>query len=718
MKPQKNEQVHWMAQLAMELGWESAERLELRVGTPVEEAWGQVVTRCVVPPEVLAQHIATHFDLPVADLASVDPNAAKLVPEKIARRLGVIPIRQDDRRLVVATADPTSLGLEEDIAFASGRSAQLEIAPPDTILDLQAEYYGGTAGALAAKLDEGLTRAVEVLEESGPETVDASEVESAPIIQLTNFILSDAVKQRASDIHIEPGRGEGAVRIRVDGVMRTMLQLPMAALNRVITRIKIMGKMDIADRLRPQDGRARIQVESRAMELRISTVPTREAEKCVIRLLDHTTAPTLADLDLRTTDRVRVERLLSRRNGIVVVTGPTGSGKTTTLYAAISHLATGELNIMTVENPVEYEMPGITQIQVEPKQKVTFPSALRAILRQDPDVILIGEIRDAETAAIAIQASMTGHLVLATLHTNDAVSAIERLLDLGLERSALAAAFRGVVAQRLVRRLCESCAEPVNGELTIEEQRLSERFGTKPTRRAVGCAACGKTGYFGRIALLEVLIAMPSLAALISGGYGRADLEGAAKQGGMQGLLFHGLERVAEGGTTLQEIARVLGGEMAEPVAPQGLPLSRSTPLPALWEERSGSVAAGPAKFLVVDDDRVHRKAARRMLEAAGFVVDEAADGEAALQMLRSGARYALAILDYTMPEMDGLEVLRTLRSDPAISALSVVVATAEEDPELETRLMNEGADDYIRKPLDAERFTARVKAALRRAKV
>src|SRR5262245_54357510 len=273
-----------------------------------------------------------------------------------------MPLREDDKRLVVATADPTSMAAEDDIAFASGRTPQFEIAPPGAIVDAQAELYSGTQ-PLALQLEDDLTRVVEVLEESGPEVVDASEVESAPIIKLTNFILSDAVKQRASDIHMEPGRGEGTVRIRVDGVMRPQLQLPMKAMNRVITRVKIMGKLDIADRLRPQDGRARIQIDSKPMELRISTVPTREAEKCVVRLLDHSTAPTLEDLALPENEQKRVQRLLAHRNGIVIVTGPTGSGKTTTLYAAIRELSNGEINIMTVENPVEYELPGITQIQ-------------------------------------------------------------------------------------------------------------------------------------------------------------------------------------------------------------------------------------------------------------------------------------------------------------------------------------------------------------------
>jgi len=294
VKAQTKKKTHWLTQIALDLSWPDAGLLDLTTQTPVAEAWEQVSRTCGLPPETIAEHVATHFDLPVAELGHIEAHVIKLLPEKLAKRYGVMPVREADKRLVVATADPTSMVAEDDIGFASGRTPQFEIAPPGAILDAQAELYSGVREPLALQLEDDLTRVVEVLEESGPEVVDASEVESAPIIKLTNFILSDAVKHRASDIHMEPGRGEGTVRIRVDGVMRPQLQLPMKAMNRVITRVKIMGKLDIADRLRPQDGRARIQIDAKPMELRISTVPTREAEKCVVRLLDHSTAPKLA----------------------------------------------------------------------------------------------------------------------------------------------------------------------------------------------------------------------------------------------------------------------------------------------------------------------------------------------------------------------------------------------------------------------------------------
>ena len=699
--PLREPKAHWLAQVALEQGLPEAGRLVLAPDTPVAEAWQQVSRACGVPVETLAEHVATHFELSLAELHDIEAHVIKLLPEKLAKRYGVAALREDDKRLVLATSDPTNLMAEEDIAFACGRTPQFEIAPPAAIADAQAELYSATREPLQTQLEDDLTRVVEVLEESGPEVVEASEVESAPIIKLTNFILGDAVRQRASDIHMEPGRGEGTVRIRVDGVMRTQLLLPMKALNRVITRVKIMGKLDIADRLRPQDGRARIQIDAKPMELRISTVPTREAEKCVVRLLDHTTAPTLQDLELPAQENSRIRRLLGHRHGIVIVTGPTGSGKTTTLYAAIRELSNGEVNIMTVENPVEYELPGITQIQVEPKQKVTFPSALRAILRQDPDVILVGEIRDLETAEIALQASMTGHLVLATLHTNDAASAVERLLDLGLDRTAIAASLRGVIAQRLVRRLCEKCSEKVGDDLTRDEQLLVQRFGVRPVRRAVGCAACGQSGYHGRAPVLEVLIASPVLGALVSGGKTAAEIAKAAVAGGMTPMLANGLAQVTQGRTSLQEVVRVLGGETG--VEDSATP---SDPAPSRTQ-----------RILVIDDDVVQRSAVRRLLEAAGYAVDDAADGTAGLARIQNGSAYSLVLLDFTMPGPDGLEVLTRVRSDAATANMPVIVATAREDDGLEARLMNAGADDYIHKPLVPARFLARVKAALRRAR-
>jgi len=482
----------------------------------------------------------------------------------------------------------------------------------------------------------------------------------------------------------------------VDGVLRNQMQLPMAALSRVISRIKILGKLDIADRLRPQDGRARIKIHGKSYDLRMSTVPARDAEKAVIRVLDAEGAPPLGALGLAQKELERLRQLMGHREGIVLVTGPTGSGKTTTLYAMVRELAAGAVNVMTVEDPVEYEIRIITQIQVDPKRDVTFASALRAILRQDPDVVFVGEIRDLETAETAVQAAMTGHLVMASLHTNDAVGAVPRLVDIGLSAASIAGALRGVVAQRLLRRLCEACKQPITGALTTRETELSAQFGVRPTIRAVGCPKCGNTGYRGRIAVAEVLVSTPQLADGIARNLGVAELQQRAVAGGMRPLAEVALQMVRDEQTTLEDVDRVVGegGAVTAAVPPED---------------------AAP-HVITVDDDAVVRALARTLLEKAGMRVSEASDGEAALDLLASGDVVDLMILDLDLPEVPGLEVLRTVRATTATAGLPVIVLTGGEDHGDEVQVMEAGADDYVRKPLDPARFIARVKAVLRRA--
>ncbi len=417
-----------------------------------------------------------------------------------------------------------------------------------------------------------LAESVRVLESSAPEDVTAGETERAPVVKLTNLILHDAIASGASDIHIEPELQGGCVRMRVDGVLRNYLKMPRPILNRVVSRVKVLGGMDIADRLRPHSGRTRISVGSASYDLRISTVPTRDTEKAVVRVLSPEGSHGLEELSLPGTDLDKVRHLISQRDGIVIVTGPTGSGKTTTLYGTIRELAaSGQINIMTVEDPVEYELAGVTQIQVAPRRGVTFASALRAILRQDPDVILVGEIRDLETAGIAVQASVTGHLVLATLHTNDAIGVIPRLSALGLHPSAVAGAFRGALAQRLVRQVCSHCCEKVDS-LTPREQRLADRYDVRPTVRAHGCDHCGRTGYRGRLPVIEIVVKTAELEELIGSGATALELGKAAREGGARPMVSMGLDRVAEGLTTLEEVERVLGETVEDKVskAPSG----------------------------------------------------------------------------------------------------------------------------------------------------
>jgi type II secretory ATPase GspE/PulE/Tfp pilus assembly ATPase PilB-like protein/ActR/RegA family two-component response regulator len=664
---------HWLVQVGARLGLGEADLADITPASAVPEAWSAVLTRAHLADADLTAAVARHFHLAVADLTRAEGRAAKLLPEGVARRHQVFALRETDRQLVVATSDPTNVEAEQDLGFASGRRPVFEVAAPAAIKQALDGCYSpdrAMEGLLRA-VDDQQIHAVEVITENEAEAIGASEVEAAPVVKLANLILHEAVRQRASDIHIEPGRHGGQVRFRVDGVLREFMPLPMPALNRVVSRLKIMGGIDIADRLRPHDGKTRLRIADRAYDLRISTVPTRDAEKAVLRILDPEGAPSLDQLDLPAPELGRIRRLLGHRDGIVLVTGPTGSGKTTTLYAALRELATGEVNIMTVEDPVEYELAGITQIQVEAKRAVTFASALRAILRQDPDVILVGEIRDLETAEIALRASLTGHLVLATLHTNDAVGAIARLADMGLDRSVIANALRGAVAQRLARRVCSAC-------------------GGNPGPAA--CPTCAGTGYRGRVAIMEVAVAGKEVQESIAAGANAGVLQRAVVAAGMRPMREVAVEHVRGGLTTAAEVERVLGEAVEAPAA------------------------ADQPQVLLVDDDGVVRTMARALLEKQGYSVAEATDGAAALERLGGGSVPDVVVLDLDMPRLGGREVLRRLRGEVATAGLPVVVLTGSDTEGLEVDLMEEGADDYIRKPIDPPRFIARVRAALRRA--
>jgi type IV pilus assembly protein PilB len=741
MRPSSNDQTdaivtvqgHWLIDVVTRQGLAPPGALLLSSGDDLETCWAAAARASGISQDELAIHVATHFGLDAASLAAAEPKALRLLPERLMRRHHVFPLRESERELVVAVADPTNLSIEEDVAFSADRKPVLEIAPPAAIVEAIHSLTTRSA-SVAMNVSSDAGGDVKLLKAAAVEVVDAQEAEFAPVIKLTNQMLHSAVEQRASDVHVETVGQEGLVRFRVDGVLHNYMRIPLPALHRMLSRIKIMGQLDIADRLHPQDGRASISVGGTVCDLRISTVPTRTAEKAVIRLLHQSTAPKLPDLDLAPDQLRAIRSLISNRNGIVLVTGPTGSGKTTTLYAAIRELSTGEQNIMTVEDPIEYDLPGITQVQVETRQGLTFASALRSLLRQDPDVILLGEIRDLETAEVAVQASMTGHLVLATLHTNDAVASIQRLFDLGLDRASIAATLRGVLSQRLVRRVCPKCVQPVEGALNAGERRLAEVTGVEPVVRAVGCQRCTMTGYRGRMPVVEVLTMTPALTALVSHGATLDELQQSALKAGLVTLSESALIRASAGETTLEEIERVIGfhdgpqrpAEAAVPETPAVAPSPPTVPAsgvadalhveataPAMAPVAASVTAARPL-ILMVDDDAVNRKVARLSLEKSAFRMEESVDGVEAVERLQREPAPDLVILDLQMPRMGGAEVLDWMRKTPATASIPVIVFTAM-GADNEAELMDAGADDYVRKPLDPARFLSRIKAALRR---
>src|SRR6058998_67982 len=534
--------------------------VELRTkAQPGQTLWEALVAQKVVNDDQILTALSTRFRLKLADVKDVDPGIKEKVPEQLARRYHVLPLRITDSFLEVATANPFDLDAEKTLAFATAREIRMQLLAPSKINEKLDELYRPEK-ALDKMFQqmEGSPEMVQLVE-AGPEEIAISEAEASqrPVVRLVDLIISEGILARSSDIHIEPEEGGVAVRYRIDGVLRQVMKIPRQAGLPLISRIKIMSSLDIADRLRPQDGRARVAVNGQPIDLRVSTLPAALGEKVVIRILDsRATVKSLDSLGLNSNETEGIKRLLENHEGILLVTGPTGSGKTTTLYACINQIKSEGVNIVTVEDPVEYRMQGIVQVQVQEKAGLTFASALRSILRQDPNVVLVGEIRDRETAQIAVQASLTGHLVLSTLHTNDAANAVTRLVDIGVEAYKIAAALRGVLAQRLMRKLCPTCKEVW---METPSERLTKWIprGT-PLYRAAGCPDCAMTGYRGRFSILEVLTVVPEVERLITAGKTAEHLAAAARRGGMKSLWESGLEHVLRGESTLDELTRVV----------------------------------------------------------------------------------------------------------------------------------------------------------------
>src|SRR5438309_1277187 len=715
---------------------------------PQATLWDTLVAQKVVNDEQILTALSTRFRLKLAELDKADPTAKERVPEQVARRYHILPFRATDSYLEVATANPFDLDSEKALAFATGREIRMLLLAPSKIAEKLDELYRPEKAV--DKLLEGMesATALEHLQDVAPDEIAASEEEASqrPVVRLVDLIISEGILQRSSDIHIEPEEGGVAVRYRIDGVLRQVMKIPRQAGLPLISRIKIMSELDIADRLRPQDGRARVAVNGQPIDLRVSTLPASLGEKVVIRILDsRATVKSLESLGLNTNETDGIKRLLENHEGIILVTGPTGSGKTTTLYSCINQIKSEGVNIVTVEDPVEYRMQGIVQVQVQEKAGLTFASALRSILRQDPNVVLIGEIRDRETAQIAVQASLTGHLVLSTLHTNDAANAVTRLVDIGVEAYKIAAALRGVVAQRLMRRLCPTCKE-VWMETPPDRLKPWIPKGT-PLYRAAGCPDCAMTGYRGRFGIIEVLTVTAEVERRIAGGEPADQIARAARRGGMKSLWDSGLGHVLKGESTVDELMRVVDvpqEDVPEPVPTQGGrrpsgggPGSRVTAGPSatlaaptaaaaeplahfeLLEEgptrrMSGPHGAVAVKVLLVDDEDSLRKVMRDLLERDGYDVSEARDGVQALDQIdRVGPD--IIVLDLNLPGLDGYGVLSPLRSRPATASIPVIVLTAKGDEDNEVRVFELGADDFLTKPFRARALSARLEAVLGR---
>jgi type IV pilus assembly protein PilB len=659
----------------------------------------------------LAYALADLMHLELVDLAelTLDLSVARTLPRRVAERHGMLVIGRDDHAIRVATADPTNVVALDDVRLYTGATTVTVVVSTDT--QIQTELR-----RVWAILDQDAELS-NVSDE--PEAVDEHDLESAadqgPTVRLATSIVSEAVRSRASDIHVEPQIDGLRIRYRIDGLLRDVMKVPRHSAAALVSRLKIVSGLDIAERRLPQDGRTRLTVDGNGVDARVSTLPSVHGEKVVIRLLasgDH--IPPVTQLGL---DEQQLEALLAgtaNPQGLVLITGPTGSGKTHTLYSVLSHMATADKNVVTLEDPVEIQLPGITQVQTNDRAGLSFSKGLRSILRQDPDVVLVGEVRDSETAELALQASMTGHLVLTTLHTNDAVAALTRLVDMGIQPFLIASSLSLVVAQRLVRRPCADCAAPYMPSarvLTLLGLSEADLVDATPMRGR-GCGECGGTGYRGRTGVFEVLPVTASVRSVLAHTPTEAAVGAAARAAGMTTLRGSALARARRGETTFEEVLRVSQVDVTEghrctacdravdadmiacpwcaTIVDRGHCSSCARPLEAGWKIcpwcRTSAVVPVAAtdntvripRLLVVGDNSAVHSLIRSAVDDA-MDVHVAATADDALTAVWDG-EYDGVIVQDTLPDIGGVELLRLLRSGSRTAALPLMLVTQPND--------------------------------------
>lgn len=519
----------------------------------------------------LVEFLSQRYGVPAINLAEVeiDETIIKIIPPDVSRKYTILPVSKAGARLTIAMVDPTNVFAMDDIKFMTGYNVEPVVASEAALREAIDKYYGSTHSIELKKVMEDITDTddtdVEVLDED--DDIDLAELElqseEAPVVRLVNIILTDAIKRGASDIHIEPYEKEYRVRYRIDGILYEMMRPPIKLREAITSRVKIMAKLDIAEKRLPQDGRIKIKTKLgnkyKDLDYRVSVLPAIFGEKIVLRLLDKDNLMLdMTKLGFEAESLRRFEQAIFRPYGMVLVTGPTGSGKTNTLYSALQRINTPEVNIMTAEDPVEFNLTGINQVQMKEQIGLNFATTLRSFLRQDPDIVLVGEIRDFETAEVAIKAAMTGHLVLSTLHTNDAPSSINRLMNMGIEPFLVASSVHMIVAQRLVRRICSSCKEPFE----VPNQALTnlgfqkDEIESLQLFRGRGCDLCSGTGYKGRVGLYEVMDIDEQVRDLILTGASAYELREKAHEAGMISLRMSGLQKIRDGVTTLDEVVR------------------------------------------------------------------------------------------------------------------------------------------------------------------
>ncbi|MHA1569648.1 MAG: type IV-A pilus assembly ATPase PilB, partial [Alphaproteobacteria bacterium] len=513
----------------------------------------------------LADILSRQYNVPSINLSEfeIDPEVIKLIPREVVEKYKVIPISRADNSLIVAMVDPSNIIAIDDIKFLTAYNIEAVVATEDSIMAAIDKYYDTDSSNIEEVLDQFEDEELELIQTE--EDINIKELEKAsedaPVVKLVNLILSDAIKKGASDIHVEPYEKSFRVRYRIDGVLHKVMDPPRKLQNAITSRLKIMAELDIAERRLPQDGRIKLKTaKGKEMDFRVSSLPTIYGEKIVLRLLDKDSLQLdMTKLGFEEQPLKQFKEAIHKPFGMVLVTGPTGSGKTTTLYSALTELNTVHDNISTAEDPVEYTLKGINQVQMHDAIGLNFAAALRSFLRQDPDIIMVGEIRDFETAEIGVKAALTGHMVLSTLHTNDAPSSVNRLLNMGIEPFLVTASVQLIAAQRLVRKICSTCKEQVDisPQILKDIQVIDEMAHSLECHKGAGCMKCSKTGYRGRIALFEVMPMWEEIKEFVLNGASTTEIKREAIRLGMKTMRQAGITKLGDGTTTLEEIVRV-----------------------------------------------------------------------------------------------------------------------------------------------------------------
>ena len=673
----------------------------------------------------LAEQLKEHLGLPLVDLAreTIQPAALRLLSKELAKRYDAMPIRLDRGRVVIAFANPLDTEGVKAVEFSTRSKVAIVVAPTSEIrAAIQHHFYFGDeiTSMLAAKENDGSVEVVEKKDDEIAETLLGEGKDKATVIRLVELLLVDGLRLGASDIHIEPGADATPVRYRINGVLERGVVIPRTLHGQVVARIKVMATLDITERRRPQDGSIRVTYEDRKADVRVSVLPTQFGEKVVLRLLDPTAkGHELERIGLTAAELELLRREIRRPEGMILISGPTGSGKSTTAHGLLQDIADSRLNIVTIENPIEHRLPGISQVEVNEKAGLGFADTLRSILRQDPDVIFVGEIRDSETATIALRAAQTGHLVLSTVHTIDATASITRLLDLGVDPSLISASLRLVIAQRLVRSLCPLCKRPATPPSELDLARLS-RHGrnVESVTTAAGCGNCRDTGFASRIGVFEILPVSRQLRAMLERHEPETALRRQARAEGVQSMPAAAIRTINAGATTVDEVLRVVPPEetATDDSSSETTDATTVPGMPAFAPPRPVAVQEGALRVLVVDDDALIRKVLCFALGKAPIAIETvcAADGAEALRLC-DGDPVHMALLDVELPDTSGFELCARIRAHAKLMSVPIFMLTGRGDVDAKSEAFRAGADDYLVKPIVPEELVARAVRALER---